>query len=161
MSGSDLSFERDYDLPVEIVWDALVDPDLVGGWLADATIDLRTGGAFDLTWLGPTYLAPTQGEIIDLAPFELLAIETSNIGAVTFELQSLEGGTRGGATRLFVRIVTNAEPRFAANIRAHWLTNLDQLEDLLRGHPVDWAHWERDRGAAWNAHFDGASRPSR
>jgi uncharacterized protein YndB with AHSA1/START domain len=161
VSGSDLSFTRDYDLPVEIVWDALIDPDLVAGWLADAVIEPRIGGAFDLTWLGPTYLAATRGEITDLEPYVLLAVTTSNIGDLTFTLEPLEGGTRGGATRLHVRVVSDAEPRFAANIRAHWLTNLDQLEDLLRGHPVDWAHWERDRGASWNAHFESVARHTR
>ena len=69
VSGSDLRFTRDYDLPVEIVWDALIDPDLVVGWLADATIEPRVGGVFDLEWIGPTYLAPTRGEIVRLEPF--------------------------------------------------------------------------------------------
>jgi len=161
VSGSDLSFTRDYDLPVEIVWDALVDPDLMAGWLADATIDLRVGGVFDLTWSGPTYLQATRGEIVDVEAFEFLAITTSNIGDLSFSLEVLEGGTRGGATRLTVRIVTDVEPRFTPTIRAHWLTNLDQLEDLLRGHPVDWAHWERDRGAAWNRYFESAAELGR
>lgn len=155
MSGSTLFFTRDYDLPVEIVWDALVDPDLVIGWLADATIDAREGGVYDLEWIGPTYLAHTRGEIELLEPLQTLRIATSNIGILEFSLEVLEGGTRGGATRLGVRIESDVEPRFSANISAHWLTNLDQLEDLLRGRPVDWQHWERDRGTAWNAHFEG------
>ena len=156
MSGSELTFTRDYDLPVEIVWDALVDADLMIGWLAEATIEPRVGGVFDLTWIGPTYLAPTRGEITALEPYELLSVTTTNIGDVTFALEVLEGGTRGGATRMTVHIVTDVERRFTRAICAHWLTNLDQLEDLLRGHPVDWAHWERDRGAAWNLYFDNS-----
>jgi uncharacterized protein YndB with AHSA1/START domain len=153
VSGSTLRFSRDYDLPVEIVWDALIDPDLVAGWLADATIDPRVGGAYDLEWSGPTALAATRGEITALQPFELLAVSTSNIGDLELTLEVLEGGTRGGATRLGVTLVTDVEPRFSASIGAHWLTNLDQLEDLLRGRPVDWANWERDRGPTWRAHF--------
>jgi len=158
VSGSTLRYSRDYDLPVEIVWDALIDPDLVAGWLADATIDARVGGAYDLDWSGPTTLPATRGEITALEPFERLAVETSNIGDLEFSLEILEGGTRGGATRLAVTLVTDVEPRFAASIGAHWLTNLDQLEDLLRGRPVDWANWERDRGATWRAHFEESVR---
>ena len=158
MSGTTLRFSRDYDLPVEIVWDALIDPDLVAGWLADATIDLRVGGAYDLDWTGPTNLAVTRGEITALEPFERLAVTTSNIGELELTLEVLEGGTRGGATRLGVSLVTDVEPRFSASIGAHWLTNLDQLEDLLRGRPVDWANWERDRGETWRAHFEESVR---
>lgn len=161
MTGSDLRFERDYDLPVEIVWDAVVDADLVAGWLGAARIEPRIGGAFDLEWLGPTYLAPTVGEIVELEPFERLEIATSNIGRVTFELEVLDGGTRGGATRFSVHVVSDVEPRFAASTKAHWMSNLDQLEDLLRGRPVDWAHWERDRGARWNEYFEQSLRSVR
>lgn len=161
MSGSLLQFSRDYDLPVEIVWDALIDADLVVGWLAEATIEPRVGGVFDLEWVGPSYLAPTRGEIVELEVCERLEVATSNIGSVLFELVELEGGTRGGATRLTVTISSPVEPRFAATTVAHWRSNLDQLEDLLRGRPVDWRNWERDRGAAWNDYFDEASRLAR
>ena len=161
MSSLQLEFTRDYDLPVEIVWDALVDPDLIIGWLGDVTIDPRIGGIFDIEWIGPTYLAPTRGEIIDLEPLQRLSVATSNIGELDIELEILEGGTRGGATRLTVRLDAPVEPRFSANIVAHWRSNLDQLESLLRGHPVDWAHWERDRGADWNLYFDEATRVAR
>jgi hypothetical protein len=29
------------------------------------------------------------------------------------------------------------------------MIGLDQLEELLRGHPVDWANWDRDRMGTW------------
>jgi hypothetical protein len=45
-------------------------------------------------------------------------------------------------------------------LTAYWLTDLDQLADLLRGHPVDWAHWERDQADTWSAHLRDAERGS-
>lgn len=158
VAGTRLAFVTDYDLPREIVWDALLDADLVGGWLAEAVIEPRLGGPFDLSWVGPTPLAPTRGEITRIDDLEALGIDTSNIGRLLFELHDLPGGTRGGATRLHLTVQTPSEPRFSPNIAAHWRTNLEQLGDLLRGHPVDWANWERDRGETWNAHFDAAAR---
>lgn len=157
MSGTRLAFSRDFDLPPVVVWDAFVDEDLVAGWLAGATIEPRVGGTYDLRWLGPSYLAPTTGRITGFEDARSLVIETSNIGTISFELTPLDGGPRGTSTRLDVTIESATEPRFSTAISAHWLTNLEQLDDLLRGHPVDWANWERDRGQSWNDHFDAAA----
>lgn len=148
MTGSVLVLERDYDLPPQIVWDALVDPDLVSGWLATARVEAHPGGRYDLAW-------NTPGGGISLGTVELaeapalLQVATSNIGRLRFELERLPGGTRGSFTRLTFTITAETDPRFSATTYAYWESNLDQLEDLLRGHPVDWANWQRDRGAAW------------
>lgn len=158
MAGTELSLSAEYDLPREIVWDALVDPDLVIGWLAEASIDFREGGAYDLTWIGPTYLPPTHGEITRIDDLERIAISTSNVGDIVFTLEDIPGVTRALGSRVTVVIRTPVERRFTPNVVAHWRTNLEQLADLLRGHPVNWATWELDRGAAWNAHFDEATR---
>ena len=66
MPGSQLRFEHSYDLAREIVWDALVDPDLVSGWLAEADIEPRLHGRYDLDWSHFTLVRATTGEIIEL-----------------------------------------------------------------------------------------------
>lgn len=156
MSGSTLVFERTIDLPREIVWDAIVDEDLVSGWLADASIEPVEGGRYDLTWLHPDPFPPTIGRIQLIVEPERLEVATSNAGALTFELEDLAGGTRGRSTLLRLTVVLELEPRFASPMRAYWLTDLDQLENLLRGHPVDWANWQRDHHAAWAAHLQSS-----
>lgn len=140
--------ERDYDLPREIVWDALVDADLVGGWLATARVEAWPGGRYDLAWNTPGG-GVTLGVVEIAEAPTLLQVATSNIGQLRFELDGLPGGTRGSFTRLTFTIAAETDPRFSATTRAYWLSNFDQLEDLLRGHPVDWANWQRDRGPAW------------
>ena len=61
MSTSELQLSRGYDLPAAIVWDALVDEDLVEGWLAAARIDPQIGGLY---WLaGAMAVATTSGLI--------------------------------------------------------------------------------------------------
>ena len=158
MPTSELEFSREYDLPASIVWDALVDDVLVEGWLAAARIDLRVGGEYWLNWLSGASLAPTNGIVTALDPRRRLAIDTDNIGNLEFTLLSIPGGTRGSTTELRLRLRVDTDPRLLASTHAYWQSNFDQLEGLLRGHPVDWSNWQRDRGEAWAAYLREATR---
>jgi uncharacterized protein YndB with AHSA1/START domain len=146
-------FERLIDLPREIVWDALVDDALVSGWLAQASIDPRVGGRYDLEWMRPDPFRPTLGTIRELDAPARLVVETSTVGLLAFTLADVPGGTRGRSTALTLSVGMDIEGAFSRPIRAYWLTDLDQLEELLRGHPVDWANWERDHLDDWRAHL--------
>lgn len=157
MGDSALVFECDYEFSRVIVWDALVDPDLVSGWLAEAAITAEVGGEYNLRWVHRMGRPDTFGRITDLQPLERLAVDTSDSVLVTFELLELPGGLRGASTRLHVTV---DGPEADARVKADWLTNLDQLEDLLRGHPVDWANWDRDRYESWRRHLGGATAPT-
>lgn len=154
VTNSTLVFEQEYDLPPVIVWDALVDPDLVGGWLAEAEIDARIGGRYDLRWFSPIATGTTIGEIADLLEPELLVVELEHVGTVSFVLSAVDGGSRGSATRLVVSVEGETEPRLADGVSAAWITSLEQLDELLRGRPVDWSTWRVDHGAQWNAHLE-------
>jgi hypothetical protein len=131
---------------------------LVEGWLASARIDPREGGLYWLSWQGGASLSPTNGSIAIFDQPRHLAIETDNIGTLDFTLAPVAGGTRGTSTQLRLTIVVDTEPRLLASTRAYWLSNFDQLEDLLRGHPVDWSTWQRDRGETWATYLREASR---
>ncbi len=136
--------ERDVDLPRTIVWDALVDADLVSGWLGEAVIVPEVGGEYNLTWPQRPDQPPTFGRIVALQHPELLIVDTNDLGMLEFGLDDLPGGTRGTATRVRVEVglEDDAQPDdsglLAARIADQWRTNLDQLEELLRGRPVDW-----------------------
>lgn len=105
--------ERLIDLPRPIVWDALLDPVLVEGWLH------------------PTerLLAGDVRERADPLPGASAVLETvlEPYGRLRFELDERDGGTRGTSTILRLQ---------AAG--AGWEDRIDDLENLLRGHPVDW-----------------------
>ena len=149
MPGSQLRFEQVYDLPPEIVWDALVDPDLVSGWLAEADIEPRIGGRFDLDWRHFDDVRATTGEIVELlAPLELV-VDTDNFGTTTLRLTELPTGSRGRSTRLTVVVDALADLQFTPMIAATWRLSLDQLDELLHGHPVDWKRWKAERSARW------------
>jgi uncharacterized protein YndB with AHSA1/START domain len=151
-----LYFEREYELPRAIVWDALVDDVLVSGWLAEADIERVLGGTYVLRWTHREPRLQSTGRIIAMDEPNAIEIEFSDASApsgIRFDLVSIEGGSRGSSTRLSVRVGVIIDRAFEPRLTADWLTNLDQLEDVLRGHPVDWVEWERDRGPAWSQHL--------
>ena len=51
--------------------------------------------------------------------------------------EEVPGGTRGSSTRVAVEIAV-PDPRFRGALLQTWQTRLDQLENLLRGHPAVW-----------------------
>jgi uncharacterized protein YndB with AHSA1/START domain len=154
MSGTPLAFQRDYEFPRVIVWDALVDADLVSGWLAEAVIVPESGGEYNLRWLHKVGKPETFGRITLMTTLDRLDVDTHDVGRLTFQLEELQAGSRGTSTRLTLTVDTDVEPEFHPTIVADWLTNLDQLEALLRGHPVDWATWDRDRREDWSRHLE-------
>ena len=159
MVGAPIVFETEYEFPRVIVWDALIDPDLVSGWLAEASIVPEVGGEYTLRRLHLVGHPQSFGRISLLEPAERLDVEMSN-GRLSFELVEIAGGSRGTSTRLRVRVENDVEPAFEARTKADWLVNLEQLEQLLRGHPVDWANWDRDHHAAWSRYLDTAGHSS-
>ena len=141
MSVYELRFDRDYDLPRGIVWAALVDPVLVSGWLGEADIDATPGGRYRLDWLGSPHFPGTDGTIGAIVEPEHLTIASEPHGSFDFRLEELDGGSRGTSTRLQLIVTTRIDQPFAGRVRDTWLAALEQLAELLRGHPVDWARY--------------------
>lgn len=154
MALETIRFERDYAFPPAIVWDALIDADLVSGWLAEAAIEPVVGGRYDLRFTHRDGRPANRGWIAVLEAHERLRIDAADGGGLEFELHELPGGSRGTSTRLHLAVRVAIESAFAAGLRADWLTNLDQLHDLLFGHPVDWANWGRQMHETWVQHRD-------
>ena len=158
MAGSVLRFERVYDLPREIVWDALVDSDLVSGWLAEADIEPRVGGRFDLDWSHFESGFRTDGEILELVDLELLVFETNNFGRSSIALSDLPGGPRERSTLITIEVHALADQQFSGMIDATWRVSLEQLSRLLHGHPVDWTTWSDETRPEWEALVAEATR---
>ncbi|MGL4339025.1 MAG: SRPBCC domain-containing protein [Rhodoglobus sp.] len=153
MRLSSLSFEREYEFAPLIVWDALVDAELVSGWLAEATITAERGGHYILRWLNRDVPAFSAGVITVFQPGRELEVSYPATGSLYFRLEERAGGHRGTSTFLSVEMTAAIESVFAARVKADWITNLDQLDDLLRGHPVDWGNGERDHHQTWVEHL--------
>lgn len=131
--------ERVIDLPWVIVVDAFIDPILVEGWMHPTARLVPDGSAI-----------PPQGVPI--------VSETDELGQVQVELYERARGTRGASTRVVITVQSSLEPHRSTLLRASWLTRIDQLEGLLRGHPVDWEHWDEQYGADYAGYLaQGAS----
>lgn len=148
-----LEFVREVDFAPIIVFDALVDPDLLGGWLADAHVEPWVGGIFNLVWLTSSSFPPTHGMITALVAHHLLEVATDNRGLLRFELEEARGGSRGTKTIVTIVVTVEVDSAFLPRVAADWQGSLDQLEALLHGRPVDWANWDRDRSAAWREYL--------
>ena len=158
VTGSLLRFERVYDLPPEIVWDALVDSDLVSGWLAEAEIEPREGGRYDLYWRHFEPQMTALGRIDELDEPLRIVVVTDNVGTTTFTLEALAEGQRGRSTLVRVEVEALADLQFSAPISATWQLSLEQLAELLHGHPVDWSTWRAQHGRAWHELAEEARR---
>lgn len=149
---TEIEFVRGLTWSPAIVWDALTDDVLIDGWLALASVEPRIGGEYRLRWTDYT-LAETIGVITEFVPLRRLVIDTDNIGTLDFTLSRGVGGPRDVITLLTLRISVLTDPRMLASTRAYWRSNLDQLEELLRGRPVDWSNWQNVRGPVWEEYL--------
>jgi uncharacterized protein YndB with AHSA1/START domain len=133
-----LNFHRRIDLPPIIVWDALVDPDLLAGWLGEVRIFADGSPSIRILWPGSESRQPTTGTVTAVEVPRRLRIETDNRGIIECTLATIPGGLRGSSTELALRIDAGIEHAFATKVRNEWQTSLDRLEGLLHGHPFDW-----------------------
>ena len=124
---TDVVVRREIDLPPGIVWSALLEPELLAGWLATATIDDDLGFVLRLP-VG----AQISGRVTELVEAELLTLATDR-GHVMLRLEEHGGGLRGSWTVLTVGGSTSVASSEA------WDRALDRLEELLHGHPTDWS----------------------
>jgi len=154
--GWELRFERRLPHPVEKVWEAITDPDLLLTWWGKVEAsDLRPGGRFVLAWQnegGPTMTAT----ITAYDPPRLLETDGDVHGRIRWELEPDGDGTR----LVFLNTLAEApsgehlgmQIGFPENL-AGWHWHLAALEASLDGHPwaiTDMTAWEgfRDRYAA-------------
>lgn len=144
----EIRLECALDLPRSIVWAALVDPELVGGWLHPN--DRLATGTSPVEFREPD----------DPAAPAVLEVISPSFGDLRIVLTRREGGTRGESTELHLTVSDEWGRR--SEREALWKLRLDQLAALLRGHPVDWQSWARENSAAdAEARAEAALRPAR
>ncbi|MGH3716109.1 MAG: SRPBCC family protein, partial [Micromonosporaceae bacterium] len=83
---------RDYDAPIDDVWDAITDPERIARWFVPVSGDLRLGGRYQLK-------DQAGGEILRCEPPQLLAVswiygEDVGVSEVEVRLTSSDGSTR-------------------------------------------------------------------
>ena len=129
-----------FDAPRELVWAAWTDPAHVARWFGpegfevppeSVTIDLRVGGAYELTMVGGGGRQPLTYEIVELDPPRLLVLRCDPIPEVGIHEETftrVELHDHGGKTRMTLSDGPYTEARYA---EAGWLQSFEKLVALL------------------------------
>jgi uncharacterized protein YndB with AHSA1/START domain len=142
-----LRFERRLPHGVERVWLALTEPAELAGWLAEADLDLRPGGAVQLRWRNSD--AVLHGTVAELDPLRALELDTDLHGRLRWELLR-----EGDGCLLTLTVDIDAPADVLPLELAGWHMHLDHLAAALDGRPVDWSRWDEDERPRWQEHHD-------
>jgi uncharacterized protein YndB with AHSA1/START domain len=128
-------FHRHYAKPIEKVWAAITTPERLADWLADAEIEMRTGGTIRFHWTGPDHRM--EGRVVACEPPHTFAW-TWPLGGretvVRFDLASDGDGCRLTLTH------SGLSPRAGpgAGVRSGWHSHLAGLADAIEGRRTAW-----------------------
>ena len=131
LAAAEVVFERRFDAPRERIWRALTDPQELGGWLAEAEIELREGGAIVLKFDDVL----ERGTITELREPEVIAYtwnEDKSDSLVRFELEPDDGGTRLTLRHTF------EGPADLPAYGGGWHHHLELLTAQVSGAPIGW-----------------------
>lgn len=139
--------------PIERVWAYLTESDLRRQWLASGPMELKVGGAVELTWRNDELTRHTeprppgfekehslQSHITRIDPPRLLVF-TWGGGDVTFELER-----KGAETLLTVTHRRLSDRNGLLSVSAGWHAHLDLLVDRIAGREPArpfWSTWSR------------------
>jgi uncharacterized protein YndB with AHSA1/START domain len=143
-----MRFERRLGHPIARVWRALTEPGELAKWLALAELDLREGGAVDLTWQNTDEdgnTATARGIVSALDPPRLLELDTDIHGTLRWELEP--SGDDG--TLLTFTVDARLPQDYELEVLSGWHIHLDHLETVLDGGTIDWPHWDREHKPDW------------
>jgi uncharacterized protein YndB with AHSA1/START domain len=127
-------FHRRYGKPIEKVWAAITTPERLADWLADAEVEMRTGGKIRLTWNGDHSM---EGRVLACEAPRLFAWTWTLDGretVVRFELEPDGDGCRLTLTH------SGLSPKAGggAGVRAGWHAHLEALPDALESRTTAW-----------------------
>jgi uncharacterized protein YndB with AHSA1/START domain len=127
-------FHRHYRKPIEKVWAAITTPERLADWLADADIEMRTGGKIRLNWANGHEM---EGRVLVCEPptafawtWDLGGRETS----VRFDLKP--DGDGCWLTLTHSGLSPKAGP--GAGVRAGWHAHLEGLAAAIDGTKTPW-----------------------
>lgn len=148
-----IHFERRLASPVSRVWRALTEPDELRSWLAESTVELVPGGAFELQMQSHDEGRRSLGVVTEIQPERLLEFTwyPNELGdsRVRIELTPTEEGCLLVLTHRFPKSYGTAETL------GGWHVHLEALAQVCRGENVDLRRmpWER-----WLRHYLAAGR---
>ena len=145
----DLVLERVIDVPRELVWQALTEPEHLKQWfcpkpwrVSECEVDLRPGGMMRTVMQGPDgEVIPGAGCYLEVIPQERLVWtdallpgyrpSESPFFTAVLELETVPGGTRYRATAIH-RDPESKQKHEEMGFYQGWGTALDQMVELIK-----------------------------
>jgi hypothetical protein len=133
-------FERHLPFPIETVWAAITDPELLARWFPGITLERKLGGSFEI-WFGGECEGPAhvQGTVTAYDPPTLL-----ECGGMRYELQADEQGCRLVFTDILSFDQPGTREEITNSVLGGWHSYMDQLEEALTTGSVDLTRPEPD-----------------
>ena len=125
-----VQFDRVYEHPIEKVWDAITNPEILRIWFTDIEMDFRPGGKMTI-WFRDEVRTATAGEILEIDPPHRFVFSWEGEIA-EWELAAI--GSRACRMRF---TYSKIKESYAARVPAGFHILFDQLETVLDGrtHP--------------------------
>jgi uncharacterized protein YndB with AHSA1/START domain len=123
-----LRFKRTIAASPAAVWEALVEPSMLKGWLAEAEFDARVGGDVHLVWPGMGEMRGTVRACDEPSLIEYTWDESDGASLVRFEV--FASSDAGSTLRL---IHSGSSLEGAAGFGAGWQSHLEALDVVLTG----------------------------
>lgn len=148
--STELAFTRHYNVPPEVLWEMLTNPDKTPLWWAKVRGQAKSGSPFDLKWLNIKDEGHGiesdwwNGRVVEAQAPQLFDISNALHGRIRMELTSA-----GEGTDLLFSNVVSVPAEVVPMSLAGWHVHLDHLQEALDGKSVDWQHWWKDFYPCW------------
>jgi uncharacterized protein YndB with AHSA1/START domain len=130
----DVSIERLFPVPVERVWYALTDSQMIKQWLmATDDFEAKVGARFTLRdQPHPGFRGYVECQVLELSPPHRMVWSWSSAEGAAPTRLVIELEADGAATRLTLRHTGDADERTVRGTTDGWPRKLEQLADVLR-----------------------------
>jgi uncharacterized protein YndB with AHSA1/START domain len=129
----DISMEELFPVPVERVWRALTDPQMINRWLmATDDFEAKVGARFTLRDEPlPGFRGYVECQVLELSPPHRIVWSWSSVEGAAPTRLIIELEAHGDATRLTLRHTGDADERTVRGTTDGWTRKLGQLADAL------------------------------
>lgn len=129
----DISMEELFPVPVEGVWHALTDPQMINRWLmATDDFEAKVGARFTLRDEPvPGFRGYVECQVLELSPPHRMVWSWSSVEGAAPTRLTIELEAHGDATRLTLRHTGDADERTVRGTTDGWTGKLGQLADAL------------------------------
>ena len=124
-------FERELAFPVDTVWRAITEPDLLASWFPGFAFEAERGGRYTIHFGGDCEgPADVEGTVVEYGPPDVL-----QCGTIRWELEAAGAGCRLTFSDVLQGQDGRSQTEIANAVLGGWHRYLDLFEQSLSGRP--------------------------